>query len=164
MIDLGLNFDELEHMSLEDAQKLVSQFNPEEYDWKVDGLTYTLDILRKDLFHDDNRHEEGIRFGVLCVYKEYRSDIVKRFDIILKQCVEKRGLKRELFKARWYEVFDLLYHPFEIHSIIRKEIPPKVIPGRTITTFGEDESFDKFNEKIKLKKSENEIINDYYSL
>lgn len=164
MIDLGLNFDELEHMSLEDAQKLVSQFNPEEYDWEVDGLTYTLDILRKDLFHDDNRHEEGIRFGILCLYKEYRFDIVKRFDIMLKQRVEKRGLKWENFKGRMYEEFDLLYHPFEVHSIIQKEIPPKVIPGRTIATFGEDETFDKFNEKIKLKKSENEIINDYYSL
>lgn len=164
MIDLGLNFDELEHMSLEDAQKLVSQFNPEEYDWKVDGLTYTLDILRKDLFHDDNRHEEGIRFGILCLYKEYCFDIVKRFDIMLKQRVEKRGLKWENFKGRMYEEFDLLYHPFEVHNIIQKEIPPKVIPGRTIATFGEDETFDKFNEKIKLKKSIDEIINDYYSL
>lgn len=164
MIDLGLNFYELEHMSLEDAQKLVSQFNPEEYDWEVDGLTYTLDILRKDLFHDDNRHEEGIRFGILCLYKEYRFDIVKRFDIMLKQRVEKRGLKWENFKGRMYEEFDLLYHPFEVHSIIQKEIPPKVIPGRTIATFGEDETFDKFNEKIKLKKSIDEIINDYYSL
>lgn len=138
MIDLNLNFDELEHMNLDDAKELVSHFDLEEDRWELNGTMYRVEKIKDFNFTDSFSHENGWMLGILCICDEYWR-VKKRCDIMLKQHIEKLGMKWNYFMGMPTLEYDWKCDPFEVHRIAKKEIPPKVIPRRTIVVFEHEE-------------------------
>lgn len=133
MIELNVNFEELEHMDLEEAKEIVNHFDNE--DWyeelgaTVDGIEYGLDIIDDENWDDQGKYQCKDVTGVL--YKISEDGNVTKYDIAVTQYITRSG---SYFSEYYYE-----YEPLEVRQLVRKVIPQQIIPERTIVTFKEGE-------------------------
>lgn len=70
MMEFNINFEELEHMDLEEAKEIVSHFDNE--DWyeelgaTIDGVEYGLDIVDVGDWIDGGKYQYKDVTGILC--------------------------------------------------------------------------------------------------
>lgn len=129
MIELNVNFEELEHMDLEEAKEIVNHFDNE--DWyeelgaTVDGIEYGLDIIDDENWDDQGKYQCKDVTGVL--YKISEDGNVTKYDIAVTQYITRSG--------SYFSEYDYEYDPLEVRQLVRKVIPQQIIPERTIVTF-----------------------------
>lgn len=129
MVELNINFEELEHMDLEEAKEIVSHFDNE--DWyeelgaTIDGVKYQLDIVDDGNWNDQGKYQYKDVTGVL--YKISEDDSVTKYDIAVTQYITRSG---SYFSEYYYE-----YKPLQVDQLVQKVIPQQVIPERTVVTF-----------------------------
>ncbi|MBS4902290.1 MAG: hypothetical protein KHZ96_07400 [Coprobacillus sp.] len=134
MIELNVNFEELEHMDLEEAKKIVSHFDNE--DWYeelgaiIDGVEYGLDIVDVGDWIDGGKYQYKDVTGILCRTSE--DDSVTEYDIAVTQYITRSG---SYFSDYYYE-----YDQLQVNQLVQKIIPQQIIPERTIVTFADKEN------------------------
>ncbi|MFQ9785790.1 MAG: hypothetical protein ACLRYF_04085 [Mediterraneibacter faecis] len=134
MIELNVNFEELEHMDLEEAKKIVSHFDNE--DWYeelgaiIDGVEYGLDIVDEGDWDDQGKYQYKDVTGVLCKTSEDGS--VTKYDIAVTQYITRSG---SYFSEYYYE-----YEPLQVDQLVLRVIPQQIIPKRIIVTFEDKEN------------------------
>lgn len=125
MIELNVNFENLVHMDLEEAKKIVSYFDNEcdceDLRATINGAKYRLHIIDDGSWIDEGKYQYKDTTGVLCKIAEY--------DIAVTQYITRSG---SYFSDYYYE-----YDPLEIRQLVQKTIPKLVIPERTVVTFEE---------------------------
>ena len=93
MEGLNVNFEELEHMDLEEAKKIVSHFNNEddfeELSTTIDGIEYGLKIVDETDWDDQGKYQYKDVTGVLCEILEDGS--VTKYDIAVTQYITRSG-------------------------------------------------------------------------
>ena len=131
MEGLNVNFEELEHMDLEEAKKIVSHFNNEddceELGATIDGIEYGLDIIDETNWDDQGKYQYKDVTGVLCKTSEDGS--VTKYDIAVTQYITRSG---SYFSDYYYD-----YDPLQVDQLVQKVIPQQIIPERIIVTFAE---------------------------
>ncbi len=132
MIELEINYDELVEMSLEDAKKIVEDFDNEHFlediGEEVNGVNYGIKVLDEGNCDDEGKYQYKRDIGVLCEYdKDW--NIVKMYDIAVTSQVTRSG---SYFSDYYYE-----YEPLTVNKIIKKVIPKQIIPERTVVTVAE---------------------------
>ena len=74
MVELKLNYDELTEMSLEDAKKIIEEFNKESFlediGDEVGGVNYGVKILDEGNWIDKGKYQYRTDIGVLCEFDE----------------------------------------------------------------------------------------------
>lgn len=74
MIELKLNYDELTEISLEDARKIIGEFNKESFlediGDEVNGVNYGVKVLSEGDWIDEGKYQYKIDIGVLCEYND----------------------------------------------------------------------------------------------
>lgn len=134
MIELNVNFEELEHMDLEEAKEIVSHFNNE--DWyeelgaTIDGVEYRLEIVDDGDWDDQGKYQYKDVTGVLCKTSENGS--VTKYDIAVTQYITRSG---SYFSEYYYE-----YEPLQVDQLVLRVIPQQIIPKRIIVTFEDKEN------------------------
>ena len=134
MIELNVNFEELEHMDLEEAKKIVSHFDNE--DWYeelgaiIDGVEYGLDIVDVGDWIDGGKYQYKDVTGILCRTSE--DDSVTEYDIAVTQYITRSG---SYFSDYYYE-----YEPLQVDQLVQKVIPQQIIPERIVVTFADKEN------------------------
>lgn len=135
MIELNVNFEELEHMDLDEAKKIVSHFDNEcwyaelELGATVDGVEYGVNITDEGDWDDQGKYQYKDVTGVLCKVSEDNS--VTKYDIAVTQYIARCG---SYFSGYYYE-----YAPLQVDQLVQKVIPQQIIPERTIVTFADTE-------------------------
>lgn len=131
MEGLNVNFEELEHMDLEEAKKIVSHFNNEddfeELSTTIDGIEYGLKIVDETDWDDQGKYQYKDVTGVLCEILEDGS--VTKYDIAVTQYITRSG---SYFSDYYYQ-----YDPLQVDQLVQKVIPQQIIPERTIVVFAE---------------------------
>ena len=131
MEGLNVNFEELEHMDLEEAKKIVSHFNNEddfeELSTTIDGIEYGLKIVDETDWDDQGKYQYKDVTGVLCEILEDGS--VTKYDIAVTQYITRSG---SYFSDYYYD-----YDPLQVDQLVQKVIPQQIIPERTIVVFAE---------------------------
>lgn len=132
MIEISVNFEELTHMDLEEAKKIVSHFDNdgwyEELGATVNGEEYRLDIVDDGDWIDECKYQYKDTTGIL--YKISKDDIVVKYDIAVTQYVSRCG--------SYFSDYEYEYEPLEARQLVQKVIPQQIIPERTIVTFKEE--------------------------
>lgn len=134
MIELDVNFEELEHMDLDEAKEIVSHFDNE--DWyeelgaTVNGVEYGLDIVDDGDWDDQGKYQYKDVTGVLCKTSEDGS--VSKYDIAVTQYITRSG---SYFSEYYYE-----YEPLQVDQLVQKVIPQQIILERTVVTFADKEN------------------------
>lgn len=134
MIELNVNFEELEHMDLEEAKKIVSHFDNE--DWyeelgaTVNGVEYGLDIVDESNWDDQGKYQFKDVTGILCRIEEYGS--VTKYDIAVTQYITRCG--------SYFSEYNYEYAPLQVDQLVLKVIPQQIIPKRIIVTFEDKEN------------------------
>lgn len=134
MIELNVNFEELEHMDLEEAKEIVSHFNNE--DWyeelgaTIDGVEYRLEVVDDGDWDDQGKYQYKDVTGVLCKTSEDGS--VTKYDIAVMQYITRSG---SYFSEYYYE-----YEPLQVDQLVLRVIPQQIIPKRIIVTFEDKEN------------------------
>lgn len=134
MIELNVNFEELEHMDLEEAKKIVSHFDNE--DWyeelgaTVNGVEYGLDIVDESNWDDQGKYQFKDVTGVLCKTSEDGS--VTKYDIAVTQYITRCG--------SYFSEYNYEYAPLQVDQLVQKVIPQQIIPERTVVTFADKEN------------------------
>lgn len=131
MEGLNVNFKELEHMDLEEAKKIVSHFNNEDYYEElgatIDGVKYGLDFVDETDWDDQGKYQYKNVTGILCKSSEDGS--VTKYDIAVTQYITRSG---SYFSDYYYD-----YDQLQVNQLVQKVIPQQIIPERTIVTFAE---------------------------
>lgn len=133
MIELNVNFEELEHMDLEEAKEIVNHFDNE--DWyeelgaTIDGAKYELDIINDENWDDQGKYQYKDVTGVL--YKISEDGNVTKYDIAVTQYITRSG--------SYFSEYNYEYEPLDVRQLIQKVIPQQIIPERTVVTFKEGE-------------------------
>lgn len=132
MVELEINFDDLTEMSLEDAKKIVGEFDNEHWlediEEEVNGVHYGVKVLEEGDWDDEGKYQYRTDIGVLCEYdKDWNR--TKMFDIAITACIIRSG---SYFSDYYYE-----YENLEVNKIIKKVIPKQVIPERTVVTLAD---------------------------
>lgn len=133
MIELNVNFEELEHMDLEEAKEIVNHFDNE--DWyeelgaTIDGAKYELDIISDENWDDQGKYQCKNVTGVL--YKISEDGNVTKYDIAVTQYITRSG--------SYFSEYNYEYEPLDVRQLIQKVIPQQIIPERTVVTFKEGE-------------------------
>lgn len=133
MIELNVNFEELTHMDLGEAKKIVSYFDNE--DWyeelgaTVDGVEYGLDIVDDENWDDQGKYQCKDVTGILVKISE--DDSVTKYDIAVTQYITRSG--------SYFSDYEYEYDPLEVRQLVQKVIPQQIIPERTIVTFKGEE-------------------------
>lgn len=134
MIELDVNFEELEHMDLEEAKKIVNHFDNEgwyeELGATVNGVEYGLDIVDDGDWDDQGKYQYKDVTGVLCKISEDGS--VTKYDIAVTQYITRCG---SYFSEYYYE-----YEPLQVDQLVLRVIPQQIIPKRIIVTFEDKEN------------------------
>lgn len=129
MVELNVNFSELEHMDLEKAKEIVGHFDNkdwyEELGATIDGVQYQLDIVDDGDWNDQGKYQYKYVTGVL--YKISGDDSVTKYDIAVTQYITRSG---SYFSEYYYE-----YEPLQVDQLVQKVIPQQIIPERTVVTF-----------------------------
>lgn len=134
MIELNVNFEELEHMDLEEAKKIVSHFDNE--DWyeelgaTVNGVEYGLDIVDESNWDDQGKYQFKDVTGILCRISEDGS--VTKYDIAVTQYITRCG--------SYFSEYNYEYEPLQVDQLVQKVIPQQIIPERTVVTFADKEN------------------------
>ena len=131
MEGLNVNFEELEHMNLEEAKKIVSHFNNEddfeELGATIDGVEYGLNIVDETNWDDQGKYQYKDVTGILGKILEDGS--VTKYDIAVTQYITRCG---SYFSDYYYQ-----YDPLQVDQLVQKVIPQQIIPERTIVVFAE---------------------------
>lgn len=133
MIELNVNFEELTHMDLGEAKKIVSYFDNE--DWyeelgaTVDGVEYGLDIVDDENWDDQGKYQCKDVTGILVKISE--DDSVTKYDIAVTQYITRSG--------SYFSEYNYEYEPLQVDQLVQKVIPQQIIPERTIVTLKEGE-------------------------
>lgn len=133
-MEFNINFEELEHMDLEEAKEIVSHFHNE--DWyeelgaTIDGVEYGLDIVDVGDWIDGGKYQYKDVTGILCRTSE--DDSVTEYDIAVTQYITRSG---SYFSDYYYE-----YDQLQVNQLVQKIIPQQIIPERTIVTFADKEN------------------------
>lgn len=134
MIELNINFEELEHMDLDEAKKIISRFDTEEYCENfyanIDGVEYETYIVDESDWDDQGKYQYKDVTSVLCKVSEDNS--VTKYDIAVTQYITRCG---SYFSEYYYE-----YEPLQVDQLVQKVIPQQIIPERTIVTFANTEN------------------------
>lgn len=134
MIELNVNFEELEHMDLEKAKEIVSHFDNEDYYEElgatIDGVEYGLDIVDDGDWIDEGKYQYKDVTGILCEILE--DDSVTKYDIAVTQYITRSG---SYFSEYYYE-----YEPLQVDQLVLRVIPRQIIPKRIIVTFEDKEN------------------------
>lgn len=134
MVELNVNFEELEHMDLEEAKKIVSHFDNkdwyEELGATIDGVEYGLDIVDESNWDDQGKYQFKDVTGILCRISEDGS--VTKYDIAVTQYITRSG---SYFSEYYYE-----YEPLQVDQLVLRVIPQQIIPKRTVVTFADKEN------------------------
>lgn len=129
MVELKLNYDELIEMSIEDAKKIVGEFNKEGFlediGEEVNGTNYGVKILDEGDWVDEGKYQYRTDIGVLCEYDE-KWNVVKMFDIAVISEITRSG--------SYFTDYNYDYEDLEVNKIIKKVIPQQIIPERTVIT------------------------------
>jgi len=134
MVELNVNFEELEHMDLDEAKKIISHFDNE--DWyeelgaTIDGVEYRLEIVDDGDWDDQGKYQYKDVTGVLCKTSEDGS--VTKYDIAVTQYITRSG---SYFSEYYYE-----YEPLQVDQLVLRVIPQQIIPKRIIVTFEDKEN------------------------
>lgn len=132
-MEFNISFEELEHMDLEEAKKIVSHFDNE--DWyeelgaTIDGVEYGLDIVDEGNWDDQGKYQFKDVTGILCEILEDGS--VSKYDIAVTQYITRSG---SYFSEYYYE-----YEPLQVDQLVLRVIPQQIIPKRIIVTFEDKE-------------------------
>lgn len=131
MIELNLNFEELEHMDLEEAKEIVSHFDNEDYYEElgatIDGIEYGLDIVNEGDWDDQGKYQYKDVTGILSEILEDGS--VTKYDIAITQYITRCG--------SYFSDYNYEYNPLQVDQLVQKVIPQQIIPERTVVTFAE---------------------------
>lgn len=129
MVELELNYDELTEMSLEDAKKIIGEFDKDcslEYiGEKVNGVNYYVDVLDEGDWVDGGKYQYRTDIGVLCECDE-KWNVVKMFDIAITSKITRSG--------SYFSEYNYEYEDLKANKIIKKVIPRQIIPERTVVT------------------------------
>lgn len=134
MTELDIDFNELEHMDLEEAKKIVSHFDNE--DWyeelgaTVNGVEYGLDIVDESNWDDQGKYQFKDVTGILCRISEDGS--VTKYDIAVTQYITRCG--------SYFSEYNYEYEPLQVDQLVQKVIPQQIIPERTVVTFADKEN------------------------
>lgn len=134
MVELNVNFEELEHMDLEEAKEIVSHFDNE--DWYeelgaiIDGVEYGLDIVDESNWDDQGKYQFKDVTGILCRISEDGS--VTKYDIAVTQYITRCG--------SYFSEYNYEYAPLQVDQLVLRVIPQQIIPERTIVTFADKEN------------------------
>ena len=134
MTEFDINFNELKHMDLDEAKKIVSYFDNE--DWyeelgaTVNGVEYGLDNVDDGDWDDQGKYQYKDVTGVLCKTSEDGS--VTKYDIAVTQYITRSG---SYFSEYYYE-----YEPLQVDQLVLRVIPQQIIPKRIIVTFEDKEN------------------------
>lgn len=134
MIELNVNFEELEHMDLDEAKKIVNHFDNEEdcedLYANIDGIEYKTYIVDDGDWDDQGKYQYKDVTGVLCKTSEDGS--VTKYDIAVTQYITRSG---SYFSEYYYE-----YEPLQVDQLVLRVIPQQIIPKRIIVTFEDKEN------------------------
>lgn len=134
MIELNVNFEELEHMDLDEAKKIVNHFDNKgwygDLGATIDGVEYWLDIADEGDWIDEGKYQYKDVTGILCEILEDGS--VTKYDIAVTQYITRCG---SYFSDYYYE-----YEPLQVDQLVQKVIPQQIIPERTVVTFADKEN------------------------
>lgn len=134
MIELNVNFEELEHMDLEEAKEIVSHFNNEnwyeELGATVNGVEYGLDIVDDGDWDDQGKYQYKDVTGILCKTSEDGS--VTKYDIAVTQYITRCG--------SYFSEYNYEYAPLQVDQLVQKVIPQQIILERTVVTFADKEN------------------------
>lgn len=129
MVELKLNFDELTEMSLEDAKKIIGEFDKdcslEDIGEEVNGVNYYVDVLDESDWIDKGKYQYRTDIGVLCECDE-KWNVVKMFDIAVTSKITRSG--------SYFSEYNYEYDNLVVNKIIKKVIPKQIIPERTVVT------------------------------
>lgn len=134
MMEFNINFEELEHMDLEEAKEIVSHFDNE--DWyeelgaTVNGVEYGLDIIDESNWDDQGKYQFKDVTGVLC--KTLEDGSVTKYDIAVTQYITRCG--------SYFSEYNYEYAPLQVDQLVHKVIPQQIIPERTVVTFADKEN------------------------
>lgn len=134
MIELNVNFEELEHMNLEEAKKIVNHFDNEgwyeELGATVNGVEYGLDIVDESDWDDQGKYQYKDVTGILCKTSEDGS--VTKYDIAVTQYITRCG--------SYFSEYNYEYAPLQVDQLVQKVIPQQIILERTVVTFADKEN------------------------
>ena len=103
MIELNVNFEELKHMDLEEAKKIVNHFDNEgwyeELGATIDGIEYGLDIVNEGDWDDQGKYQYKDVTCILCKFSE-DSSVTTKYDIAVTQHITRSG---SYFSEYYYE-------------------------------------------------------------
>lgn len=131
MVEFDINYEELEEMSLEEAQEIVKEFDEcvlEEVGAVLNGKKYKTELLEDENWDDQGKYQYKYQTGILCECDD-QWGTVKKFDIALTLCITRSG---SYFSDYYFE-----YEKPEVHKIVKKVIPEQIIPERTVVTIEE---------------------------
>lgn len=132
MVELKLNYDELTEMSLEDAKKIIGEFDKdcslEDIGEEVNGVNYYVDVLDEGDWVDGGKYQYRTDIGVLCECDE-KWNVVKMFDIAVTSKITRSG--------SYFSEYNYEYDKLVVNKIIEKVIPKQIIPKRTVVTLEE---------------------------
>ena len=129
MVELKLNFDELNEMSLEDAKKIVGEFDRESFledmGEEVNGVNYGVKVIDEGDWIDEGKYQYRTDIGVLCEFDD-KWNVVKMFDIAVVSEITRSG--------SYFSEYNYEYDNLVVNKIIKKVIPKQIIPERTVVT------------------------------
>jgi hypothetical protein len=132
MIELNIDLNELEHMDLDEAKKIVNYFDTqedcEELYVNIDGVGYETYIVNESDWDDQGKYQYKDVTGILCEILEDGS--VTKYDIAVTQYITRCG--------SYFSEYNYEYEPLQVDQLVQKVIPQQIIPERTIVTFAED--------------------------
>ena len=133
-MEFNINFEELEHMDLDEAKKIISHFDIEvdceDLYANIDGIEYGTYIVDEGDWIDEGKYQYKDVTGILCEILEDGS--VSKYDIAVTQYITRSG---SYFSDYYYE-----YEPLQVDQLVRKVIPQQIIPERTVVTFADKEN------------------------
>lgn len=134
MVELNVNFEELEHMDLDEAKKIISYFNTEEdcedLYANIDGVEYETYIVDESDWDDQGKYQYKDVTGLLCKVSEDNS--VTKYDIAVTQYITRCG--------SYFSEYNYEYAPLQVDQLVQKIIPQQIIPERTVVTFADKEN------------------------
>lgn len=132
MVELKLNFDELNEMSLEDAKKIVGEFDRESFledmGEEVNGVNYGVKVIDEGDWIDEGKYQYRTDIGVLCEFDD-KWNVVKMFDIAVVSEITRSG--------SYFSEYNYEYDNLVVNKIIKKVIPQQIIPEKTVVTLEE---------------------------
>lgn len=132
MVELKLNYDELTEMSLEDAKKIVGEFDNEscleDIGEEVNGTNYGVKVIDEGDWIDEGKYQYRTDIGVLCEFDD-KWNVVKMFDIAAVSEITRSG--------SYFSEYNYEYDNLVVNKIIKKVIPKQIIPERTVVTLEE---------------------------